>query len=226
LDGYIPTLHNRAKLIENCEAIERNAAHKERTPSASEKSGKKKRRNAETKTAQANTQKVIVLITQVFTIEHGGNPTHATTDCFTINNRDKSGSEGVNRSFSNKSFRKEVNFLAKKSSKKKVLDMYATASSKREQKKIQKQIAKRKPREVASSDSKSDSDVSLHIIDSPKSKKSSTKSKTRTHERTLKSVARKKRAQKAETLQEEVAYEKKVQWLVDHGESDKDKPID
>jgi hypothetical protein len=41
--------------------------------------------------------------------------------------------------------------------------MYAMAI-KREQKKMQKQIAKRKPREVASSDSKSDSDISLHCL--------------------------------------------------------------
>jgi hypothetical protein len=68
--------------------------------------------------------------------------------------------------------------------------------------------------------------VSFHNIESPTSIKSSTKSKTRTDERTLKSVARKKRAQKSETFQEEVAYQKKVQWLVDHGESDKDKPVD
>jgi hypothetical protein len=40
LDGYIPTLHNRAKLIENCEAIERNASLEEQTPSSSEKNGK------------------------------------------------------------------------------------------------------------------------------------------------------------------------------------------
>jgi hypothetical protein len=96
--------------------------------------------------------------------EHGENPTHATAYCFTMKNHDKSGLQGANRSFSNKSFHKEVNFLTKKSSKKKVLDMYATAI-KREQKKMQKQIAKRKPREVASSDSKSDSDVSLHNIE-------------------------------------------------------------
>jgi hypothetical protein len=96
---------------------------------------------------------------------------------------------------------------------------------KHEQKKMHKQIAKRKPREVASSDSESDSDVSLHNIEPPKSRKSLTKSKTRTDERTLKSVARKKHAQKAETLQEEAAYQKKVQWLVDHGESDKNEPV-
>jgi hypothetical protein len=168
---------------------------------------------------------VIVLITKVFTVvSTEKKPTHTTVDCFTIKNRDKSGSQGAKHSFSNKSFRKEVNFLAKKSSMKKVLDMYVTAI-KRGQKKMQKQIAKRKPREVASSDSESDSNVSLHNIEPPKSRKASTKSKTRTDERTLKSVARKKRAQKAETLQEEAAYQKKVQWLVDHGESDKDEPV-
>jgi hypothetical protein len=102
--------------------------------------------------------------------------------------------------------------------------MFATAI-KREQKKMQKQIAKRKPREVASSNSESNSNVSLHNIEPPKSRKVLTKSKTRTDERTLKSVARKKRAQKAESLQEEAAYQKKVQWLTDHRESDKDKPV-
>jgi hypothetical protein len=41
LDGYIPTLHTRAaKLIENCEAVKRNASLEERTPSSSEKNGK------------------------------------------------------------------------------------------------------------------------------------------------------------------------------------------
>jgi hypothetical protein len=66
----------------------------------------------------------------------------------------------------------------------------------------------------------------MHNIEPPKSRKSSTKSKTRTDEQTLKFVARKKRAQKAKTLQEEAAYQKKVQWLVDHSESDKDEPVD
>jgi hypothetical protein len=126
----------------------------------------------------------------------------------------------VNHSFSNKSFRKEVNFLAKKSSKKKRSWICTQRLSKANKRKCRN----RPPN--ARRYSESDSDVSLHIIDSPKLKKSSTKSKTCTDERTLKSVARKKRAQKAETLQEEAAYQKKVQWLVDHGESDKDEPID
>jgi hypothetical protein len=72
LDGYIPRLHNRAKLIENCEAIERNAAHEERMPSLSEKSGKNNKKKRKTKMAQVNTQKVIVLITNIFTVVSTG----------------------------------------------------------------------------------------------------------------------------------------------------------
>jgi hypothetical protein len=102
--------------------------------------------------------------------------------------------------------------------------MYANAI-KHKQHKLKKHIAKRKPREIVSSDSKSDSNVSVNIIDSPKLKKSAEKSKTSTEERTKKLVACKKPAQKAETLEEETAYKKKIQWLVDHGESDKYKSI-
>jgi hypothetical protein len=124
LDEYIPTLHTRAKLIENCAAIERNAAHEERTPSSSEKSGKKHKKKRKNEMGSTEHPKGDRSNNKSFYCsEHGKNPTHATTGCFTIKNCDKSGLQGVNRSFSNKSFRKEVNFLAKKSFRKKVLDM-------------------------------------------------------------------------------------------------------
>jgi hypothetical protein len=74
LDGYIPMLHTKAKLIENCEVIERNASLEERTPSSSKKNGKNTRKNAKTKTAQPNTQKLIVPITKVFTVVSTGKP--------------------------------------------------------------------------------------------------------------------------------------------------------
>jgi hypothetical protein len=72
LDGYIPILHNRAKLIENCEAIERNAAHEEERHRHPKRAERTTRKNAKTKTAQANTQKLIVLITKVFTVVSTG----------------------------------------------------------------------------------------------------------------------------------------------------------
>jgi hypothetical protein len=113
LDEYIPTLHTRAKLIENCEAIERNTSLEERTPSSSEKNGKKhkkKRKNENGSTEHPKGDRSNN--TSFYCSEHGENPTHVTADCFTINNRNKSGSQGANHSFSKKSFRKEVNFLA------------------------------------------------------------------------------------------------------------------
>jgi hypothetical protein len=127
-----------------------------------------------------------------------------------------------------------VIFLAKKSSKKKVLDMYATAI-KREQQKLQKQIAKRKPREVASSDS--DNAISLSNVKPAKARKSLIKSNTRTtYGRTStkvktpttdeRAIARKRRAQQAALKQEEDKYQKRLHWLADHGESDKDETVD
>jgi flagellar biosynthesis GTPase FlhF len=168
--------------------------------------------------------------------EHGKNPTHATSDCFTLKNREKSGLQGGNRTFSNKSFRKEVIFLAKKSSKKKVLDMSATAI-KREKQKLQKQIAKRKPRKVASSDSDSDDEISLNNVEPANARKSSTKANIRTmDERSStksktpttdeRTIAQKRRAQQAALKQEEDEYQKRLLWLENHGESDKDEMVD
>jgi hypothetical protein len=236
LDGYIPTLQTKAKLIENCEAIERNASHEEKSPSSNDKNGKQQKKKRKNENGSTDHPKGDRSNKTFYCSEHGKNPTHATGDCFTLKNREKSGSQGGNRTFSNKSFRKEVNFLAKKSSKKKVLDMYATAI-KREQKKMQKQVAKRKPREVASSDSDSDDDISISNIEPAKARKPSIKSSTRTTDersatkaktRTTdeRAIARKRRAQQAALKQEEDEYQKKLLWLADHGESDKDETVD
>ena len=43
---------------------------------------------------------------------------HVTVNCYTNKNREKWGLQGTNRSFSNKSFCKEINTLAKNSLKK------------------------------------------------------------------------------------------------------------
>jgi hypothetical protein len=234
LDGYIPTLQTKARLIEKCEAIERNASHEEKTPSSVEKNGKKHKKKRKNENGSTDHPKGDQSNKTFYCSEHGKNPTHATGDCFTLKNREKSGSQGGNRTFSNKSFRKEVNFLAKKSSKKKVLDMYA-AAIKREKQKMQKQIAKRKPREVASSNS--DDEISLSNVEPTKARQSSIKSNTRTTDersatkaktRTTdeRTIARKRRAQQAALKQEEDEYQKKLLWLADHGESDKDETVD
>ena len=65
--------------------------------------------------------------------------------------------------FSNRSFHKELNLLAKKSSKKKVLDLYATAV-KCEQAKLAKKIAKKREREADDKDTDLDSEDKAFAI--------------------------------------------------------------
>jgi hypothetical protein len=113
--------------------------------------------------------------------------------------------------------------------------MYATAI-KREKQKLQKQIAKRKLREVASSDSDSNDEISLSNLEPAKARKSSIKSNTRTtDERSStkaktpttdkRTIAHKRRAQQVALKQEEDEYQKRLHWLADHGESDKDETV-
>jgi hypothetical protein len=98
--------------------------------------------------------------------------------------------------------------------------MYASAVQ-REQKKLIKKSAKRKPREEISDDSDSDSDMSVQVIESPKSiicAKKSAKSKPRSNRDPEVEIARKKkRAEKAETLPEEKTYQQTVKWLANEG---------
>jgi Tfp pilus assembly protein PilE len=128
LDGYIPTLGTKAKLIENCEAIERNQtdAQQAKTTHKETKTQSEKSQNSTGKRESGTNNK--------YCSEHGKNSTHNTSDCFTIKNRKDNRQNGnekngktVCRSFSNRNFRKELNAMAKKSSRKEVLDLYASA---------------------------------------------------------------------------------------------------
>jgi hypothetical protein len=81
--------------------------------------------------------------------EHGKNSTHNTSDSFTLKNQkdngqsnNKTNGKTVGRSFSNCKFRKEINAIVKKSSKKEVLDLYASAIA-REQIKYDKASKKK-----------------------------------------------------------------------------------
>ena len=114
LDGYIPTLGSKTRLIEACEAIERNEAIDEK-----ETTKKGKRKQAEkhkTENSGSGHKKGDGKNKTYFCTEHGTNSTHSTSDCWTIKNRafknDGSGGSKTTppaRSFSSKTFRKEVN---------------------------------------------------------------------------------------------------------------------
>jgi Tfp pilus assembly protein PilE len=128
LDGYVPTLDSKANLIKSCEAIERNQEDTSNAKSThkDKKSKTEKSLNSSKKRESGNNYK--------YCSEHGKNKTHNTGDCFTLKNRKENGQNGnekngkiVGRSFSNRNFCKELNAMAKRSSKKEVLDLYASA---------------------------------------------------------------------------------------------------
>jgi hypothetical protein len=177
LDGYIPTLDTKAKLIESCEAIERNQKDTPQAkPTHKDKKAKSEKSLNGTKNCESGKN-------NKYCSEDGKNSTHNTSDCFTLKNHkynEQNGNEKngktVGRSFSNSNFQKELNAMAKKSSKKEALDLYASAIA-HEQTKYDKAHKKKasEKRKVLLSDSEedsSDSDESFHLI---KKKKSSSK---------------------------------------------------
>jgi hypothetical protein len=216
LDGYIPTLDSKARLIEACEAIERNeTTTKESNKSSDDHNKKSKSGKSKGSNNKSGKKRPAGDDDKYFCTEHRHNPSHNTPDCWTLKKRAKNSSVGRNGDkkthFSNKAFRKEINLLAKQSSKKKVLDLYATAIE-REQAKLAKRSKKR--REAVLSDSDSD-DMSVNVITTPKTK-------TR-----VKSCLKGKVSKtSSELTAEETAYQKRFRWLEDHGEPMADEPED
>ena len=222
LDGYVPTLHTKAKLIEACEAIERNEAVVPKSTKTVDTNNKQKKKNGKQHTNGQKNERTNSR-SKYFCTEHGPNNSHGTSTCRVLQSKGQgsSSTQSKTRSFSNKGFRKELNLLSQKSSKKKVLDLYASAV-KREQAKLAKKSAKRKASESdLSSDGESDSEKSLNMIAQPKTQP---KSKSR-KKKTTKKRAHRASSKRTETLHEEEEYRKKVQWLKDHGDSDKDEPM-
>jgi ATP-dependent DNA ligase len=90
-DGYIPTLDTKAKLIENCEAIERNQNDTQQAkPTHKEKKSKsEKSQNSPGKRESGTNNK--------YCSEHGKNSTHNTSDCFTLKRTEKTRDKMVTR---------------------------------------------------------------------------------------------------------------------------------
>jgi hypothetical protein len=210
LDGYIPTLHSKIRLIEACEAIEMNELVLETSKSKEENSHSDKtvkRISAKASSNPGENQKHNSS-KKHYCIERGSNPTHSTADCWTLQNCAKpAGQVSKDKlAFSNKHLRNDINLLAKKSSKRKVLDMYASIIN-REHSMLGKNSAKRKKADQPESDS--DDDISVNVITSQK--------------RVVAKTSRKKSNESSDILSEEKEYQKKLQWLKDHGDMTGDK---
>ena len=160
-DNYIPTEHDRTRLLRECEAIERNQA--ERMGEVEKK--KKKAKEASTGAKSDKKTKSADSRPEKHCDECGKNFTHNTAQCWKIQKRNKAKSavsedkNKTKRTFSNKGLRKEINLLAKEqgSLKRKVLNMYAGVI-KREQEKLKKKKAKDEITE-------SESEMSVEVIE-------------------------------------------------------------
>jgi hypothetical protein len=245
LKGYIPSAYDRARLVTECEAIERHLKPDDGNNKTTEKTKAPNKRSRGEKSNTRGDRNSSYKKTKYFCTEHGNNPTHPTSDCWTLKNRErensgsnKGRSTNSNRSFSNKSFRKELHLLSKKSSKKEVLDLYAGAIQK-ERVKLANNKKKRRARASAllSDSSSSDSEMSVGNIETVNVKKRSDRdqpngkkrsgAKTKISSSQVKSSLRKSRnTDKVETMAEEQAYQKTVEWLKDHGESDADEKLE
>ena len=224
LDGYIPSLHSKTRLIEACEAIERNnLVPEEKPPSANHSNNNSSNSQTSNKRSEnrKNERKRLKKNPSKHCTVHGHNALHDSSECYTLKNQTKAGRQIVehkansSQPFTAKRFRKEVNMLAQKSSKRKVLELYANAV-KREQQKLKKKRGKSSKQvvEELSSDSDSDSNVSIHMVTQPpKVKPGSSKSQSK---KTL-----------FETTDEESEYQKilRAKWLQDYGEPDTDATI-
>ena len=158
-DNYIPTEHDRTRLLRECEAIERNQIDQKTASEKKTKKGKETSASAKgekkPKSAERRPEKRCD--------ECGPNFTHNTAQCWKLQKKNNAKTAVVNkkeeskRTFSNKGFRKEINLIAKAkgSTKREVLAMYAKA--------VKKEQDKLKPlkRKDESSDSEAEMSVNM-----------------------------------------------------------------
>ncbi len=123
LDSYVPTLYGKDRLIAECEAIERNSPKLDSGEKPASKSPVHKKNRGSVKHKGVDKSRDAK---SYYCTEHGKNPTHNTEQCYVIKNK-AAKSNGFNgKTLTKQSFRREINMMAKKTSKKKVLEMFAT----------------------------------------------------------------------------------------------------
>ena len=175
LKGYVPSLHNRARLITECKMIERSESTA--TP-WSIQNNHKKQEEAKHRTQKANENgkgRTAGKTGKFNCTEHGQNSTHNTTGCFTLKKRAKLAAKSSlsPKTFSNNKFCKDVNLLSKGKSKKKILNLYAAAIKKERTQLNRTEKAKaKKALEVEPEDiSSDDNDMEVNIVEPTKQHK-------------------------------------------------------
>jgi hypothetical protein len=104
--------------------------------------------------------------------EHGHNHTHSTDKCYTLKNGEEKASGTSSSGLSKKSFRKEINYLAKGKPRKKILEMFQAVLHKEHKRLAAKTSKKSKKKKVIVVDlsselssNSSDKDMSIQHMD-------------------------------------------------------------
>ncbi len=184
LDGYVPTDFTKERFMTECEAIERNEPKIHHKTPNSTLSGKtvthKKSHGVKFRSA---TQKSDTAF-KFYCTEHGHNPSHPTDKCYTLKNRAEKAKGASSSGLTKKSFRKEINILAKGRPRKKVLEMFAVVLQQEHKKLAAKTPKKAKKTEIIideSSDSENEN-MSLDQMSISKTDKTDSPSEKLTDE--------------------------------------------
>jgi hypothetical protein len=172
IKGFDPSQHTREELIEQCEIIERHEPEYENEKTENNKNNNNK--NSKFRKTETNKKKGDDRASGgYFCKECGPNGTHSTVNCFKIRNRERREAEKGNgkaqakQAFSKRSFRKEVNALARKANKNDALDLYVSALKRAQAKVDKKRRSSHKKARADSDPESSDSDESMNNLENP-----------------------------------------------------------
>jgi hypothetical protein len=168
LDGYRPSLFTKARLIEECEAIERNLKEYGKDDRNNRKQNSEHHHAKDKKVGGREDD-----TNRFYCSECGRNNTHTTKRCRILRKRAQphaspankpNGSGQKDRPFSKRTFRKELNALTRKASRKKCLNMLVKTVERAQAKEAKHKKTKKSSKED-SSDSDSESDESVQMIE-------------------------------------------------------------
>jgi hypothetical protein len=197
LKGFVPSEGDKAEFIDQCERIERNEIpiNKDRDDKDDNNKNDKKSKFAKSQNGnKKNGHKNNPTTTDDFYCKKcGDNPTHNTDRCFILKRlaREKEASNGNGndkaqaKPYSKRSFRKEINAMARRAGKHDGLDVMATAlkreqkkTAKREKKLVAAKTAKKTAKKDPETDSSSDDSVnSVNMLEKPIPRKKAVKQK-------------------------------------------------
>ena len=182
LKGFVPSDNNKKALVDQCERIERNETQvsKDKEPHNDNNKNNKKNKFAkfENNKKKNGGEQVTSEDGQKYCKKCGHNDTHSTDRCFKLKKlaREAEQANGNGKAyakpFSKRTFRKEINAMARRAGKHNGLEVFKSAL-KREQGKQEKRVAKKvtiaasAKKAPKSDESDSDSDESMHNLELP-----------------------------------------------------------